>query len=111
MNANAEPEVLPGFIRRIDWGMESSSKRQTGTVSKGQTEQAGLSHKIAGNSRLLCGERLGLMDRAERILPGFLGVAPAVHQFRLDFGQINCACGSVAQHLRSQFLRARLAIE
>ena len=86
MDSDVNFEVLPGFIGGVDRSMESSSQRQTGTVPEGQTERTGLSHEIAGNSRLLCSERHGIVDRAKRILPCFIGIASATHQLCLYFG-------------------------
>src|SRR5580704_4623100 len=111
MDANAEPEVLPRPVRRVNGCTQGNSESQACSVSERQAERTGLDDEVSSGPGLLSGE-------GDRLVNGCVGGGPSVvwakapvNEFPVHFGKIDRAGRSPAHDLRRQHLRTRLAVE
>src|SRR5260370_26201208 len=71
MDANAEPEVLPRPVRRVNGCTQGNSESQACSVSERQAERTRLDDEVSGGPGLLRGE-------GDRLVNGCIGGVPGV---------------------------------
>src|ERR1017187_6310610 len=91
MNANAELEIFPRPVRRINGGAQGNSYSEACPVSQRQAERAGLDDKVSSGLSVLSREGDRFVNSSVGGGPSIVRTKASLNQFPMHFGQVHRA--------------------